>query len=1136
MAINGYNLVAEVNARTGHITAIAGTGVAGTSTGTDGDGGTSTSAQLYSLRSLAVDSAGTVYVTDSGDLRVRQIGPQSLIEFTGQATNTTSAPQTILLTDVGNATLNFTGGEPGFSGPNADDFAVDAESSLNTCNVAPVAPGASCTLAVTYSPKQSGASTAVLSFVTDGVLSPQEILLQASALPSTTTTLEASANSVVSGSVMTFTATVTGGSGPAGSVSFYNNGTSLLGTAALNSSGIATLSYATTTTGILSVTASYSGNNSNTGSSSNVSTVNVTGSASTNTVVSAVPTTVNQGQSITFTASVTGGGATPTGTVAFYVGKNALGSAVLNGSGEAVLSTAALPVGADLVEASYPGDANYKASSSTTTVQVNGIPVVVLAVSAPIINAGVNEILTATVSGNGATPTGSVTFYAGSTVLGIEPLVAGLATLGTAALPDGAYAMTAAYAGDSNYISGTSSSVNITVEGRRFVHPGGLHTQPDLDRMKAEVAEGAHPWIDDWNLLIQDPLAQSTYSPHALANMGSNRQLADQDAHAAYLNAIRWYISGDKAYADTSMNILNAWARTVNQIPSGDNTPGLVAIPIQDFALAGEVLRIFPGWSASDFAAFQAMFSKYLYPVVNTFLTAHNGACISHYWANWDAANVGALIAMGVLDDNTPWFDQGVTYFESGPGSGSILNAIYHLWHGKLGQWQEAGRDQEHDQLGVGLLGYAAQTAWNQGVDLFGYDNNRLLAGAEYTARYNTEHTVPYSTYNNCDNVQQYYISTNGRGRLDDRPVWELLYNHYHALEGLNTPNVEAIAKLMRPEHGSNDHFGYGTLTFTLSSTASPYPPAPIPPAPAHLIASAGVGLVYLHWLPTITANGYNVLRSTNGGAYALIASLTQTTLPQYTDNAVVNGTTYSYQIEALNQSGTGEPSAPSSATPMLAGALPTTWTDEDIGSVSIAGGAQYATVGKKTYVVTGQGSGIGGSADSFNYAFEKITGDFTLTARLASVAGTKLSNTGLMMRETLNSNAPAVTIVLGSTGSRIAAMGSRSSTGGMMTWTKGNQYTVTPVWLRLQRSGNIFTASQSSDGVTWFTIGTVTLPTASASFVGFAACSGDTSTDSRETSTFDHVDLSIHPIRIPRWPPASLRPKTLRRGSTNGR
>ena len=50
-----------------------------------------------------------------------------------------------------------------------------------------------------------------------------------------------------------------------------------------------------------------------------------------------------------------------------------------------------------------------------------------------------------------------------------------------------------------------------------FVHPGGLHTQADLDRMKAKVAAGEHPWIDGWEKLIADPKAQNTWRPAAKA-------------------------------------------------------------------------------------------------------------------------------------------------------------------------------------------------------------------------------------------------------------------------------------------------------------------------------------------------------------------------------------------------------------------------------------------------------------------------------------------------------------------------------------------------------------------------------------------------------------------------------------------
>jgi regulation of enolase protein 1 (concanavalin A-like superfamily) len=653
----------------------------------------------------------------------------------------------------------------------------------------------------------------------------------------------------------------------------------------------------------------------------------------------------------------------------------------------------------------------------------------------------------------------------------------------------------------------------------QFVHPGGLHTRADLDRMKIQVAAGAHPWIDDWNLLITDPLAQNTYAAAPIANMGANRQRADQDAHAAYLNAIRWYISGDTSYATTSMNILNAWAATVNQIPTAPapDVYGLQAIPIQDFALAGEVLRIYPGWSAADITAFKNMFTNYLYPAVNDFLTNHNGYCISYYWANWDAANLAALIAMGVFNDNTAWFNQGIEYFESGGGNGAIANAVFHLWPGDLGQWNESGRDQEHAQLGVGLLSYAATTAWNQGVDLFSYSGNGLLAGAEYIGRYNTENSVPFITYNNCVDVQQYWANTSGRGRLDDRPIWELLYNHYNVLEGVSTPKTEAMARLMRPEHGSKDHFGYGTLTFTLIAAASPYPPSPIPAIPLDVTATAGIGLVNVTWSPVATANGFNVLRSSSGGAYTNVASLTATTFPQYQDTGVTNGTAYSYEIEAINQSGASAASAAVGATPIASGALTAGWQDADIGTVQTAGNGQYASVSNNSFLITGQGTGIGGvggsylstnpsTSDSFNFTYLQVMGDFALTARLASVTGAHLSNTGLMMRATLNSNDQAVAMVLGSTGRRIGEMGIRSTTGGSMTWVTGNEYTGMPGWFRLQRTGNVFTAYESSDGVTWFTVGSSTIAMPATYYVGLAACSGDTTNYTMEASSFDNV------------------------------
>src|SRR5690348_8705649 len=102
-----------------------------------------------------------------------------------------------------------------------------------------------------------------------------------------------------------------------------------------------------------------------------------------------------------------------------------------------------------------------------------------------------------------------------------------------------------------------------TVPVQAFLHPGGLLTLTDLDRMKTNVIAGNHPWIDDWNALTTEGYAQSNWVSHATADFNTSRQNADADAHAAYLNTIRWYISGDANFANTATNILNSWSSVV---------------------------------------------------------------------------------------------------------------------------------------------------------------------------------------------------------------------------------------------------------------------------------------------------------------------------------------------------------------------------------------------------------------------------------------------------------------------------------------------------------------------------------------------------------------------------------------------
>src|ERR1035441_1050496 len=74
------------------------------------------------------------------------------VTFNSQLVSTTSAPQSVTLTNTGNATLNIA--SVTVTGPNAADFVL-----TNMCGSS-VAPGAKCTASVTFTPSATGSRTA----------------------------------------------------------------------------------------------------------------------------------------------------------------------------------------------------------------------------------------------------------------------------------------------------------------------------------------------------------------------------------------------------------------------------------------------------------------------------------------------------------------------------------------------------------------------------------------------------------------------------------------------------------------------------------------------------------------------------------------------------------------------------------------------------------------------------------------------------------------------------------------------------------------------------------------------------------------------------------------------------------------
>jgi len=371
--------------------------------------------------------------------------------------------------------------------------------------------------------------------------------------------------------------------------------------------------------------------------------------------------------------------------------------------------------------------------------------------------------------------------------------------------------------------------------GQTFGHPGLLHNAEDLARMRTQVKDSAEPWLSGWKRLTANSHSSATYAPQAVDTVyrgtgtPENYGKLYHDAAAAYALALRWHVGGDTAHAEAVKRVLNAWSSQLKKVDGTSDKFLAAGLYGYQLANAAELLRGYAGWPAQDFEALKSLMLRVFYPMSHDFLVNHNGACISHYWANWDLVNMANVIAIGILCDSQSIFQEGVDYFKHGAGNGSIGNTVWFIHPGGLGQWQESGRDQGHSLLGPAIVGAICEMAWKQGEDLYGYDDSRLLKGLEYVAKYNLGDSVPYEPYDNCDGVKQDTISSASRGGL--RPGWELLYNHYAIRKGLAAPYTQAYAELVRPEGGGGDYgpnsggydqLGYGTLTASLPMATDP--------------------------------------------------------------------------------------------------------------------------------------------------------------------------------------------------------------------------------------------------------------------------------------------------------------------------
>jgi hypothetical protein len=186
----------------------------------------------------------------------------------------------------------------------------------------------------------------------------------------------------------------------------------------------------------------------------------------TTTVVTSSANPSVYGQPVTFTATVAtvaSGGPTPTGSVQFSVDGSPYGSPVTLSGGQAAVTISSLAVGGHTIAASYTPDTDSFTGSggtlSQTVNKANTTTVVTSSANPSVYGQAVTFTATVNVVAPGAgTPTGSVSFYDGATLLGTATLSGNQAQWTTSALVVGSHSITASYSGDGNFNGSTSSA------------------------------------------------------------------------------------------------------------------------------------------------------------------------------------------------------------------------------------------------------------------------------------------------------------------------------------------------------------------------------------------------------------------------------------------------------------------------------------------------------------------------------------------------------------------------------------------------------------------------------------------------------------------------------------------------------
>lgn len=227
-----------------------------------------------------------------------------------------------------------------------------------------------------------------------------------------------------------------------------------------------------------------------------------------------------------------------------------------------------------------------------------------------------------------------------------------------------------------------------------------------------------------------------------------------------------------------SLEIINAYADSLERF-DGHDAP-LCTIQAYWLVRAMTLLRTHqaPTWSA--------MVRRAILPVIDEF-----DAASPYANGNWGAIVNRCRMACGIFLQDSVLYRAAKDYYLQANDNGALPHYV-----SATGQCQETGRDQAHAQLGLGALCDICEMAWEQGDDLWGALDNRLMKGIEYSARYNLGYDVPFETWTDCTGLYNDWTVPGAMGRGRIRCIYDAPYRHYVERRGLKMPYTKKLLAL----------------------------------------------------------------------------------------------------------------------------------------------------------------------------------------------------------------------------------------------------------------------------------------------------------------------------------------------------